>query len=119
MNRARERQQRKTRIHTRVRHKVTGTAERPRVAIFKSLKHIYVQAIDDGRGVTLAAASTLDNEVEAKGSNIATAKAVGALLGRRMKDQGIETAVFDRGGYRYHGRVKALADAVREQGLKF
>lgn len=119
MNRARERQQRRTRIHTRVRNKVTGTAERPRVAIFKSLKHIYVQAIDDGRGVTVAAASSLDNDVEAKGSNVDTAKAVGTLLGRRMKDQGIETAVFDRGGYRYHGRVKALADAVREQGLKF
>ena len=78
-----------------------------------------MQAIDDSRGVTVASASSLDSGVEAKGGNVATAKAVGALLGRRMKDQGIETAVFDRGGYRYHGRVKALADAVREQGLKF
>lgn len=119
MNRSKERLQRRTRIHSRVRNKVTGTAERPRVAIFKSLKHIYVQAIDDGKGVTVASASSLDNELKARGSNVATAKAVGELLGRRMKDQGIETAVFDRGGYRYHGRVKALADAVREQGLKF
>lgn len=119
MNRARERQKRRSRIHTRVRNKIAGTAERPRVAIYKSLQHIYAQAIDDARGVTLAAASSVEKEVGAKGGNVATAKAVGELLGRRMKDQGIDTAVFDRGGYRYHGRVKALADAVREQGLKF
>ena len=119
MNQARERQQRRSRIHTRVRNKITGTAERPRVAIYKSLQHIYVQAIDDSRGVTLASASSVEKDVKARGSNIATAKAVGELLGRRMKEQGIDTAVFDRGGYRYHGRVKALADAVREQGLNF
>lgn len=119
MNRAKERHSRRTRIHSRVRNKISGTAERPRVAIYKSLQHIYAQAIDDAKGVTLAAASSVEKDVSARGGNVATAKAVGELLGRRMKEQGIETAVFDRGGYRYHGRVKALADAVREQGLKF
>ncbi|MDX1582179.1 MAG: 50S ribosomal protein L18 [Thermoanaerobaculia bacterium] len=119
MNLSKQRKTRRTRIHKRVRSKIKGTAERPRVAIYKSLQHIYAQAIDDARGVTLASASSTEKDVKVDGANIASAKAVGEILGKRMKDQGIETAVFDRGGYRYHGRVKALADAVREQGLRF
>jgi large subunit ribosomal protein L18 len=121
MDRAKERQKRRGRIRQRVRRKLTGTPERPRLAVFKSLHHIYAQAIDDHNGVTLAAASSLDAEIrDAKsGANVGAAKAVGELLGKRLKERGIETAVFDRGGYLYHGRVKALADAVREQGLRF
>jgi large subunit ribosomal protein L18 len=110
------------RIRYRIRKKVSGTAERPRLAVFRSDKHIYVQAIDDGAGRTLAQASTRDPALRAdvpRGGNIEAAKAVGAEIARRLKAAGIETAVFDRGGYLYHGRVKALADAARGAGLKF
>ena len=109
------------RIRYRIRRKISGTAERPRVAVFRSLKHIYAQAIDDASGCTVAQASTLDKEVSAKaaGGNVAAAKQVGAVLAERLKSNGVEAVVFDRGGFLYHGRVKALAEAVREGGLKF
>lgn len=107
------------RIRSRIRGKVSGTAERPRLAIFKSQKYIYVQVIDDAAGRTLAAASSRDGEAGAKGANAAAAKAVGALIAKRAKDKGIKLVVFDRGGYLYHGNVKALADAARENGLEF
>jgi large subunit ribosomal protein L18 len=107
-------------IHQRIRHKLSGSAERPRLNVFRSLKHIYVQVIDDRRGVTLAAASSAEKSFPLKGGgNIAAAKEVGKLVATRAKEKGIELVAMDRGGYRYHGRVKALADAAREAGLKF
>jgi large subunit ribosomal protein L18 len=110
------------RIHERIRKRLTGSTERPRLAVFRSNKHIYAQIIDDSRGSTVTAASTLD--VDAKkdaknGGNIAAAKAVGKLVAERAKAKGVESVLFDRGGYLYHGRVKALAEAAREAGLKF
>lgn len=108
------------RIHARIRNKVRGRAERPRLAVFRSLKHIYAQIIDDTQGRTLVAAST--NERDAKlggGGNLHGAQAAGRLIAGRAKEKGIRTVVFDRGGYLYHGRVKALADAAREGGLEF
>jgi len=121
--RVRRKRYRRNRAHLRVRSRVTGTAERPRLAVFKSLKHIYAQVIDDQAGRTLAQASTLDGDVKARiektGSNVDAAKAVGAAVADRAKAQGIEAVVFDRGGYIYHGKVKALADAAREKGLRF
>ena len=110
------------RIHERIRKHLTGSLVRPRLAVFRSNKHIYAQIIDDSKGTTVTAASTLD--VDAKqnvkhGGNIAAAKAVGKLVAERAKAKGIETVLFDRGGYLYHGRVKALAEAAREAGLKF
>lgn len=110
------------RKHERVRSKVSGTAERPRLCVFRSLSNVYAQVIDDTKGVTLAAASTLDKEVKDElsfGGNIAGSKAVGKLVAERALAKGIETVVFDRGGYIYHGRVAALAEAAREAGLKF
>ena len=107
-------------IHRRIRRRLGGTAARPRLAVYRTLNHIYVQAIDDGAGHTLAQACTLDTSLRpGSGGNIAAAKAVGALIADRLKAIGIGTAVFDRGGYLYHGRVKALADAARESGLEF
>ncbi len=114
--------ERRLHIKKRIRGKITGTADRPRLAVFKSLKHIYAQVIDDKQGVTLVAASTLDKELKDKvkfGGNVEAAKLVGALIADRLKEKKIETVVFDRGGYVYHGRIKALADAARENGLKF
>ena len=108
--------------HTRVRRKVAGTAERPRLCVFRSLKHIYAQVVDDERGVTLAAASSADSEVgsdSADKSKTAVSAGVGTLVASRAKDRGITSVVFDRGGYKYHGRVRALADAAREEGLVF
>lgn len=108
--------------HERVRKTVSGNTARPRLAVFRSLDNIYAQIIDDTRGVTLAAASTLDGEVKSQteGKKKAeTSKLVGALIAKRAKEAGIESVVFDRGGNRYHGRVKALAEAARESGLKF
>ena len=119
MDRAKERVVARDRIRKRIRTKVRGTAERPRLAIFRSLKHFYVQAIDDATGQTLASASTRDTDVSVKGSNQAAAKAVGALIAQRVKEKGITRVVFDRGGYLYHGNIKALADAARENGLEF
>ena len=105
--------------HLRVRNRVAGTAERPRLNVFRSLKHIYAQVIDDEKGMTLAAASSLDKDFQGKGGNIAAAKAVGAAIAKKALEKGITEVVFDRGGYIYHGRVAALAEAAREGGLKF
>ena len=105
--------------HKRVRAKISGTPEMPRLNVFRSEANIYAQVIDDVNGVTLASASYLDKAVEGYGGNIAAATAVGKLVAERAKAKGIETVVFDRGGYLYHGRVKALAEGAREGGLKF
>ncbi|MBR1396713.1 MAG: 50S ribosomal protein L18 [Selenomonadaceae bacterium] len=105
--------------HLRIRNKVFGTAERPRLNVFRSLAHIYAQVIDDEKGITLAAASSMDKDFEGKGGNIAAAKLVGTSIAKKAIDKGIKTVVFDRGGYVYHGRVAALAEAAREAGLEF
>jgi len=108
------------RRHKRVRRKVEGTAERPRLAVFRSNKHITAQLIDDLAGRTLASASSVEASLRsAPGGNIDAAKAVGTLVASRAKDAGITTVVFDRGGFAYHGRVAALADAARAEGLEF
>ena len=107
------------RIHKRIRRKLAGTAERPRLAVFRSVAHIYAQLIDDAAGVTLVAASSVDKGGKTNGGNVAAAKAIGKLVAERAKEKGITKVVFDRGGYLYHGRVKALADAAREAGLEF
>ncbi|RYG26273.1 50S ribosomal protein L18 [bacterium] len=104
--------------HVRLRKKVSGTAERPRLAVFRSLKHIYAQLIDDTTGTTLAAASSQD-EGHNGGGNAEGAKAVGTRLAERAKAAGVETVVFDRGGFAYHGRVASLAEGAREGGLSF
>lgn len=109
----------RTRVHARIRRKLRGSEERPRLAVYRSLKHIYVQVIDDGNGRTLAAASSAEKNAAANGGNVAGAKAIGKLIAERCKEKGIASVVFDRGGYLYHGRVKALADAAREAGLEF
>ena len=105
--------------HKRVRAKISGTAERPRLDVYRSAKNIYAQVIDDVAGVTLVSASTAEKDFTEYGGNIAAATAVGKLVAERAKAKGIETVVFDRGGYLYHGRVKALAEGAREGGLKF
>jgi len=108
--------------HLRVRKKIEGTSARPRLNIFRSSKHMYAQIIDDTNGVTLAAASTLDKEVAEKignGGNVEAARTIGELIANRAKATGVVKVVFDRSGYLYHGRVKALADAAREAGLEF
>jgi large subunit ribosomal protein L18 len=108
------------RIHTRIRRKVKGTPERPRLAVFRSVKHIYAQVIDDVAGHTVAAASSSEKTSGAgSGGNMSGAKAIGKLVAERAKDKVIKAVVFDRGGYHYHGRVKALAEAAREAGLEF
>src|SRR5947209_6080625 len=104
--------------HERLRKKVTGTAERHRLAVYRSLKHIYAHVIDDAQGVTLASASSQEKELSAKG-NADGAKAVGAALAQRAKSKGVDKVVFDRGGFRYHGRVASLAEGAREAGLEF
>jgi large subunit ribosomal protein L18 len=109
-------QRRAQRVRTRLRKMSSG---RPRLSVFRSAKNIYAQVIDDERGVTLAAASSLEGESKAKGSDKDAAARVGALIAQRAKDKGVTAVVFDRGGYLYHGRVKALADAAREAGLDF
>ncbi len=106
------------RRHRRVRGKISGTAERPRLNVFRSSKHIYAQLIDDVAGVTLAAASSLDKGFKGNGGNTAGANEVGKQLAENAKAKGITEVVFDRGGYIYHGRVKALAEGAREGGLK-
>lgn len=105
--------------HARVRGKISGTAERPRLCVFRSENHIYAQIIDDVAGHTLVAASSVEKEFEGNGGNVEAAKKVGLKVAERALQKGIETVVFDRGGYIYHGRVQALADAAREGGLKF
>ena len=110
------------RKHLRVRKTVSGTTERPRLCVFRSNSHIYAQIIDDTEGTTLAAASSLDKDVKSSvsnGSNIDAAKEVGKLIAQRAQDKKITEVVFDRGGYIYHGRVAALAEAAREAGLQF
>lgn len=109
----------RTRRHSRVRKKVAGTTERPRLAVFRSARHIVVQAIDDSTGRTIAAASTVADLKGASLSKTEAAAAIGKLIGERTKAAGIDTVVFDRGGFKYHGRVAALADAARAAGLKF
>ncbi|MGE5626847.1 MAG: 50S ribosomal protein L18 [Solirubrobacterales bacterium] len=105
--------------HLRVRKKVSGTAERPRLAVFRSEKNIYAQIIDDINGVTLAAASSLDKGFEGAGSNKEAAKMVGELIAKKAIEKGITEVVFDRGGFVYHGRVQSLAEGAREAGLEF
>ena len=108
--------------HYRIRNKVNGTAQCPRLAVFRSNKHMYAQLIDDAAGCTLAAASTMEAEIASKletTSNIVAAQAVGEAIAKKAIEKGITEAVFDRGGYVYHGKVKALADAAREAGLQF
>ena len=110
------------RIHTRVRQQLAGTPERPRLCVYRSLGHIYTQIIDDRSGRTIVSASSVDKETKKNlkgGGNIASAKAVGKTIAERAKAKGVAKVVFDRGGYKYHGRVKALADAAREAGLQF
>ena len=126
------------RIKNRIRKKIAGTPARPRLAVFRSQTHIYAQVIDDEAGRTLCSASSLDGDYQGKGDgkakdkekskskakvkrggNVAAAKAIGLLIASRAKDKGVDTVVFDRGGFHYHGRIKALADAAREGGLKF
>jgi large subunit ribosomal protein L18 len=119
MDQAKQRVTARRRVKVRIRRKVHGTSERPRLAVFRSLKHIYAQVIDDASGKTIASASSKEKDSGAKGSNAAAAKAVGALIARKAKDKGVTRVVFDRGGYLYHGNIKALADAARENGLEF
>src|SRR4030095_13075526 len=124
------------RIKNRIRKKIAGTPERPRLAVFRSQAHIYVQVIDDEAGRTLCSASSLDQDFQGqasgkgkekgkgqakakRGANLAAAKAIGQLIATRAKDKGVQAVVFDRGGFHYHGRIKALADGAREGGLKF
>jgi large subunit ribosomal protein L18 len=109
----------RNRIHTRIRRKLSGTTERPRLAIFRSVAHIYAQVIDDTAGKTLVSASSVDKGAKTNGGNVKAAQAIGKLVAERAKEKGIKSVVFDRGGYHYHGRVNALADAAREAGLEF
>ena len=114
--------ERRVRIKMRIRKKITGTAERPRLAVYRSNKQIYVQVVDDLNNVTLLSASSREKEIAANAAGIKKvdqAVLVGKLLASKCKDKGIESVVFDRSGYKYHGRVKSLADAAREGGLKF
>jgi large subunit ribosomal protein L18 len=112
------RQQRINR-HRRVRKRVAGSPERPRLAVFRSNRHLYAQLIDDLAGATIASASTLDPQLKGAANTTATAGTVGRLLAQRAKEKGVSAAVFDRGGFLYHGKVKALADGAREEGLEF
>ena len=105
--------------HRRVREKISGTPERPRLNVFRSTKHIYAQVIDDVNGVTLASASSLSKDFDGNGGNKDGARMVGQMIAKSAIDKGITNVVFDRGGYVYHGRVAALADAAREAGLEF
>jgi large subunit ribosomal protein L18 len=114
-----EKKQIRDRVHKRIRRKLRGTGERPRLAVFRSVAHIYAQVIDDEEGKTLVAASSVDKENKVNGGNVAAAKAIGKRVAERAREKGITRVVFDRGGFQYHGRVKALADAAREAGLEF
>ena len=116
------REEHRRRIHLRMRKKIQGTAERPRLCVHRSSRHIRAQVIDDLSGRTIVSASSLDAEVRAKikgGGNIAASKVVGKIVADRAREKGVEKVVFDRGGYQYHGRVQALAESAREAGLKF
>lgn len=106
--------------HKKIRNKINGTSERPRLSVFRSNNNIYAQVIDDVKGVTLTSASTLDKDLKLEKTNdVEAAKVVGESIAKKAMDKGIETVIYDRGGYIYHGKVKALADAAREAGLKF
>lgn len=113
-----QKNQKRVRIHERIRKGLQGTTERPRLSIYRSTAHIYAQIIDDLKGVTLVSASTAEGKSKT-GGNVASAKEIGKTIAQKAKDKGITKVVFDRGGYLYHGRVKALADAAREAGLQF
>ena len=113
------RNERRERRHRRVRQKVFGTPERPRLCVYKSVKHLYAQVIDDVAGRTLAAASTLEKSLKLRGSTVKSAQILGKVIAERAQQQGITAVVFDRGGYPYHGVVKALAEASRKAGLRF
>lgn len=115
------RAQRRRNIHRRIRNEIRGTPQRPRLCVFRSLRHIYAQVVDDWNGQTLVAASTLKLEEKKleKGGSVDAATRVGKTIAEKVKEKGIEQVVFDRGGFAYHGRVKALAEAAREAGLKF
>ena len=113
-----QRNEMRNRIHDRIRRKMSGTAARPRLNVYRSLNHIFAQVIDDSKGITLVSASSLSAKLKT-GGNVAAAKEVGKLVAERAKEKGITRVVFDRGGYLYHGRVKALAEAAREAGLQF
>jgi large subunit ribosomal protein L18 len=121
--RVKRKRHRRKRAHMRLRNRIRGTGERPRLAVFKSLKHVYAQVIDDLEGRTLVSASSLDpavrSQVDTDGATVQTAEAVGKAVAERAKEKGVDKVVFDRGGYVYHGKVKALADAARENGLEF
>jgi large subunit ribosomal protein L18 len=106
------------RVHTRIRQKLAGTAERPRLNVYRSLNHIYAQVIDDSQGVTLVSASTMAAKIKT-GGNVAAAREIGKQVAEQAIAKGVKKVVFDRGGYLYHGRIKALADAAREAGLEF
>ncbi|MDR1727297.1 MAG: 50S ribosomal protein L18 [Acidobacteriota bacterium] len=117
-----DRNKERRRIHKRIRAKVVGSAERPRLCVYRSSRYIYAQIVDDGQGKTLAAASTVEKDLRGDGKgtgNVEASKKVGKTIAERAKAKGIESVVFDRGGYIYHGRVKAVAEAARESGLKF
>ena len=114
--------QSRQKIHDRIRNRMLGTAERPRLNVYRSLNHIYAQVIDDHKGVTIASASTAQGGTKGQrrtGGNVASAKDIGKLIAERALQKGVKKVVFDRGGYLYHGRIKALADAAREAGLEF
>jgi large subunit ribosomal protein L18 len=113
-----QRNSNRQRVHDRIRRKMQGTAERPRLNVYRSLNQIYTQLIDDHTGTTLASASSVTAKLKT-GGNVAAAKEVGKLIAEKAKEKGIKKVVFDRGGYLYHGRIKALADAAREAGLDF
>ena len=114
-----DRREQRQKRHLRVRKKVSGTAERPRLAVYRSEKNIYAQIIDDVKGVTLVSASSLDKDFEGLGSNKEAAKKVGQLIAKKALDKGITEVVFDRGGFIYHGRIQELAEGAREAGLQF
>jgi large subunit ribosomal protein L18 len=114
-----EKREIRKRIHVRIRRKLSGAPERPRLAVFRSVAHIYAQVIDDVAGKTLVSASSVEKGGKTNGGNVAAAKAIGKLVAERAKEKGVKAVVFDRGGYTYHGRIKALADAAREAGLEF
>jgi large subunit ribosomal protein L18 len=114
-----EKKETRRRVHVRIRRKVRGTAERPRLAVFRSLAHIYAQVIDDDAGTTLVSASSVDKGSRTNGGTVTAAKTIGTLVAERAKEKGVKSVVFDRGGYQYHGRIKALADAARAAGLEF
>lgn len=115
-----ERNLTRKRVHTRIRRKLEGTTERPRLNVYRSLNHIYVQLIDDSKGVTIVSASTAAKGSKIKtGGNLAAAKEIGKSIAEQAKAKGVTKVVFDRGGYLYHGRIKALADSAREAGLQF